>query len=128
MDNIRTKTFFQRFLRNRRNTTEPTGNLWYQVYNEETDWCHVKSCRTSRFFPDFFMTPDNYQRLHINFLWYKINDKANDFIWGKILFCVLRIYTSLTYVEYRRKPNVLVQVNFACFSRHTVHNDEISKD
>ena len=31
-DRIRTKTYFQRILRDRRDTSEPLGNLLYQVF------------------------------------------------------------------------------------------------
>ena len=64
------------------------------VLKEETDRCHVISCRTSSFFPDFFTPPDNYHRLHIIFLWYKMDDKADDFIWGKYCF-VYYVFTQV---------------------------------
>ena len=38
------------------------------------------------FIPDFFTPPDNNQCFHIIFLWYKKDDKADDFIWGKYCF------------------------------------------
>lgn len=59
------------------------------------------------FLPDFFTSPDNHQQFII-FFRYKMDDKADDFIWGEILFYLLRIYISLhvTSVKYRSKSNI----------------------
>ena len=50
--------------------------------------------------------PDNCQRLHIIFFWYKMDDKADDFIWENI--------SSITYVimlyfnGFKYKPNKIL--------------------
>ena len=80
-----------------------------EVLKEETERCHVINCRMS-LFSDFFTPADNY-----HFLLIQDGRQGRRFHLGKILFRLLRIYTSLTSVEYRSKSNILVASYFCMF-------------
>ena len=95
---------------------------------EETDRCHVISCRASRYFRISVRCP-----IIINVYTLFFSDTR----WTKrqTISSGENIVSSITYLHKFNICRIIevnrifwVQVNFACLCRHTVHNDEISKD